>query len=173
MLRASQEIKNDVDKATSELNRISIPKNYYNPQKANDLSLIIQQLNELDETTKNHEPDIIITINEKEIINCIEQFTTLEDSISQIESMINKFLPEINLLTQFKFIISDDNNHFFIDIKFIRSDKTIKVEFDELTTPEKIYFIIENQSFYFLKVGNISVKVCSNFRSPGISRGKK
>ena len=142
LLRASQEIKNDIDKANSELNRISIPKNYFNPQKANDLSLIIQHLNELDETTKNHEPDIIITINEKEIINCIEKFTTLEDSISQIESMINKFLPEINLLTQFKFIISDDNNHFFIDIKFIRSDKTIKVEFDELTTPEKIYFII-------------------------------
>lgn len=140
-LRTSQEIKNDIEKTNSELNHMSIPKNSYNPQKANDLSLIIQQLNELDETIKNHEPDVLITINEKEITNCIEQFTKLENSINYIESMINKFLIEINLLTQFKFIISDDNNNFFINIKFIRSNKK-KVEFDELTTPEKIFFII-------------------------------
>ena len=55
--------------------------------------------------------------------------------------VINKFLPKINLRSQFKIIVNNNIKNFFIDIKFLRSDKE-QVDFDNLTTPEKIFFII-------------------------------
>jgi len=140
-LKPLQVIKEDIEKVDIELEQIIIPKEFYNPQNADDLSLIIQQLKEVEDTIKNHESEFTITVNEKETIKCFEQFTKLENAINEIESLTNKFLSEINLMTQFRFIIDDDNKCFFIDIKFIRNDKK-QVNFDGLTTPEKIFFII-------------------------------
>ncbi len=140
-LKPLQVIKEDIEKVDIELEQIIIPKEFYNPQNADDLSLIIQQLKELDNSIKNHESELAITVNEKETINYFEQFTNLENVINEIESFTNKFLSEINLMTQFRFILNADNKRFFINIKFIRSDKK-QVNFEELTTPEKIFFII-------------------------------
>ena len=140
-LKPLQVIKEDIEKVDIELEQIIIPKEFYNPQNADDLSIIIQQLKDLDDTIKNHESELTITVNEKETIKCFEQFTKLENAINEIESLTNKFLSEINLMTQFRFILNDENKRFFIKIKFIRSDKK-QVNFDGLTTPEKIFFII-------------------------------
>ncbi|NVM34687.1 MAG: hypothetical protein HWN81_03765 [Candidatus Lokiarchaeota archaeon] len=140
-IKPLQVIKEDIEKIDAELEQIFFPKEYYNPQNADDLSIIIQQLKEVDDTIKNHKSEFTITINEKETIKFFEEFTKLEDAINEIESLTNKFLLEINLMTQLRFTINDDNKHFFIDIKFIRGDKK-QVNFDGLTTPEKIFFII-------------------------------
>ncbi|MCK4379980.1 MAG: hypothetical protein KAW51_02510 [Candidatus Lokiarchaeota archaeon] len=140
-LKPLQVIKEDIEKVDIELEQIIIPKEFYNLQNADDLSIIIQQLKELEDTIKNHESELTITVNEKETIKCFEQFTKLENAINEIESLTNKFLSEIHLMTQFRFILNDANKRFFIKIKFIRSDKK-QVNFDELTTPEKIFFII-------------------------------
>ena len=113
----------------------------YNLQKPGDLSSIIAKLSELDENIKNHESEIIINVNENEISECFEQFRKFEILINEIAFFINKFLPEINLKSQFRILISRDDKEFFIDIKFIRNDKE-RVNFDELTTPEKIFFIV-------------------------------
>lgn len=140
-LKPLEIIRKDIEKVDIELEQILIPEEFYNPQDTNDLSIIIQQLKELDDNIKNTESELSITVNEKNIIKSFEQFTKLEKTINEIEFLINKFLSEINLTAQFRIILNDDNKQFFIKTRFIRSDKT-QIIFDELTTPEKIFFII-------------------------------
>jgi len=170
-LRPSQEIKDDIEKKDSELDKIIIPEIYYNPQNPSNLSPIIKKLTEFDHKIKNRESDIIITLDEKETSNCIEQFRELENALNEIESLTNKFLFEINLKSQFRIILSDDHKSFHINLKFIRKDKE-QVDFEELTTPEKIFFIIV---FYisiklYIKIENIifsNVSILSKYNKAG------
>jgi hypothetical protein len=50
-------------------------------------------------------------------------------------------LLQINLESKFQITISEDLNNFFIKTSFLRSNKE-NVIFKELTTPEKIYFVM-------------------------------
>ena len=170
-LRPSQEIKDDIEKKDSELDKIIIPEIYYNPQNPSDLYPIIKKLTEFDNKIKNRESDIIITLDEKETSNCIEQFRELENALNEIESLTNKFLFEINLKSQFRIIVSDDHKSFHINLKFIRKDKE-QVDFEELTTPEKIFLLIV---FYisiklYIKIENIifsNVSILSKYNKAG------
>ena len=93
------------------------------------------------EKIKKSKSDIVITANEREISESLEKFRELENTLNKIEYLTNKFLPEINLKSRLRIVIGDDYKSFFIDIKFLRKDEE-KIDFEELTTPEKIFFII-------------------------------
>lgn len=171
LLRPSQEIKDDIEKKDSELDKITIPGIYYDPHNPRDLSPIIKKLTEFNQKIKNRESDIIITLDEKETSNCIEQFRELENALNEIESLTNRFLFEINLKSQFRIIVNDNHKSFYINLKFIRKDKE-QVDFEELTTPEKIFFIIV---FYisiklYIKIENIifsNVSILSKYNKAG------
>ncbi len=152
--KPSQEIKDDLKKTETELNKIILPKDFNTPQNPNDLSPITKKLKELDEKIKNQESKIMITINEKDILESFEEFRRLENNLYEIESLVNKFLSEINIKSQLRIIVNDDNKYFFIEITFIRNDKE-KVNFDGLTTPEKIFFIM---AFYISIKLNIKIE---------------
>ncbi len=152
--KPSQEIKDDLKKTETELNKIIILKNFNTPQNPKDLSLITIKLKELDEKIKNQESKIMITINEKDIIESFEEFRRLENELNEIETLVNKFLSEINIKSQLRIILNDDDKYFFIEITFIRNDKE-KVNFDGLTTPEKIFFIM---AFYISIKLNIKIE---------------
>ncbi len=140
-LRPLEEIKNDIEKTDTEIDKFTFPENCFNPQNPCDLSPIIGKLTKFDEKIKNKESEIIITINEKEISNCFKQFKELENSLSNIETLMNKFLVGINIKSQIRIILSDDHKSFFISLIFIKKDKE-QAKFEELTTPEKIFFMI-------------------------------
>ncbi len=169
--KPSQEIKDDLKKTETELNKIILPKDFNTPQNPNDLSPITKKLKELDEKIKNQESKIMITINEKDILESFEEFRRLENNLYEIESLVNKFLSEINIKSQLRIIVNDDNKYFFIEITFIRNDKE-KVDFDGLTTPEKIFFIMV---FYIsiklnIKIENIifsNVSILSKYDKGG------
>jgi hypothetical protein len=140
-LRSSKEIKSDLEKTETEINKLFLSDNYFNPQNPFDLSPIIKKLTMLHEETINNESNFVISNNQKEVTNCLEQFKELENSLLNIESLLNKFLIGININSQIRIILSQDQKNFFINLLFIRNDKE-KVRFEELTTPEKIFFII-------------------------------
>ncbi|UCD01356.1 MAG: hypothetical protein JSV23_10840, partial [Promethearchaeota archaeon] len=140
-LKSLREIEDEIKNTDSELNKIEISENLYDLQNPNDLSPIIKKLSELNEDLIKNESEIIININKKEISECFEQFRELELSLTEIESFNNRFLSEISIKSKFRIIISSDNMKFFIDLKFFRNDKE-QLNFNELTTPEKIFFII-------------------------------
>ncbi|MFX1378468.1 MAG: hypothetical protein ACFFA4_05195 [Promethearchaeota archaeon] len=141
ILRSSKEIKNSIDKTEIELNKYSLPNTYFNPQDPFDLSLIIKKLMKIDEEIIHNKSEMFITINEKEISQSFKQFEELENSLSNIEFFMNKFLTEVNIKSQIRITLTEDQKGFYISIIFIRKDKE-QIIFEELTTPEKIFFII-------------------------------
>jgi hypothetical protein len=140
-LRSSKEIKKDLEEIESELNKETFPENYYNPQNPYELSTIIEKLTKLHDEITNDESNIIISHNEQVVTDCLTQFKELEISLSNIESLMNKFLKEININSQIRIKLSGDEKKLFINISFTKGDKE-KTKFEELTTPEKIFFII-------------------------------
>jgi hypothetical protein len=140
-LRSLNEIENDIIKIDDELSKCIFPQDYFNPQNPTNLSLITRKLSEFDKMVKNDESNLIINIKEKEISDSFEQFKNLERSLTDIEDLINKFLSKINIQSQFSIITSKDITNFFVGLEFIRDNKE-NVKFEELTTPEKIFFIL-------------------------------
>jgi hypothetical protein len=86
--------------------------------------------------------------------------------MDELETLINKFLFQINLKTNFRILLSNDNKNFFIQIGFTRNNKE-KISFEELTTPEKIFFIIVCNISIELQVKNHNI-VFSNLFIPTI-----
>ncbi|MFX0038977.1 MAG: hypothetical protein ACFFCY_09620 [Promethearchaeota archaeon] len=154
-IRSSEEIKKEIEKTNSEINKIVLPKDYSNLPNLYDLSPIIIKLTKFYEKITNNETKFTININEKEISECFEQFKELENSLSNIEFLINKFLIAINIITQIRIVLSEDQKNFLCNLLFLRNDKE-QVKFEGLTTPEKVYFIIV---FY------ISIKLHTNNRN--------
>ncbi|MFX1568732.1 MAG: hypothetical protein ACFFCV_10235 [Promethearchaeota archaeon] len=140
-IRSSYSIGEELEKIDNELKKIIIPKEFGDPKNLNNLSLIITKLRDFEEKIRIHESEIMITINETEIYECFEQFRKLENHFDDVENLINKFLSVINIQAQFGIIVDDNNQNFFIEIKFLKNEKE-NVNYDELTTPEKIFFII-------------------------------
>ncbi len=62
-------------------------------------------------------------------------------TIADLEHLINIFSSKINLKSHFQVLLSDNNKMFYIRLSFTRNNKD-QLTFDELTTPEKIFFII-------------------------------
>jgi hypothetical protein len=88
---------------------------------------------------KSEKHQMQITATEKEISQIIQKFELLEDLIRETESMVNLFLKEINLKSQFLITIDNDKENLFIEIIFTRNEKE-QIKFEALTTPEKVFF---------------------------------
>ncbi|MFX1327769.1 MAG: hypothetical protein ACFE91_06455 [Promethearchaeota archaeon] len=140
-LKSPDLLEEEIRKIDSELINIIIPKDIYDPLNPHDLSLIIQKLIEIDNRIKNSGNEFTIDTKEIDIKKYFEQFKKLETILAEINYLVNKFLPRINLKSQFRIIVNNNVKNFFIEIKFLRNDKE-PVYFDNLTTPEKIFFII-------------------------------
>lgn len=140
-LRSVKEIDINIEKIDYILKKVRIAEKYFNHQNPSDLSPIIRKLTEFNNIVENNDSEIIINLSEKEITNSFNQFKELDNSLTNIELLINKFLSEINIRSQIRIILSDNNNNFLMNLEFIRKNKE-KVKFEDLTTPEKIFFII-------------------------------
>jgi len=140
-VRPSVEIEDEIGKTISELDKISIPEDTFNIHNLSDLTLIIEKLREFDKILKISSDKINISTNEKEVAKSFENFKTFEIIIHDLEILLNNFLKEIHLEIIYQLVVSNDNMAFLIQTKFIRNYKE-NVNFEGLTTPEKIYFII-------------------------------
>ncbi|MFX1522167.1 MAG: hypothetical protein ACFFCC_01535 [Promethearchaeota archaeon] len=140
-IRTSQEIEVDLKNTTSELNSIIIPNNYIDSNNPEDLSLSIKYLNQISNTLKALENDISLSVEKSDLDEIFESFQKLERILLDLEIIINGFLAEINLEIKFQILLSSDNKTFNIQLLFTRTNNN-SLNFDELTTPEKIFFII-------------------------------
>jgi len=135
------EIEDEIGKTNSELDKISIPEDTFNFHNLSDLTLIIEKLREFDNILKISSDKINISTNEKEVAKSFENFKNFEIIINDLEILLNNFLKEIHLEIIYQLVVSNDNMAFLIQTKFIRNYKE-NVNFEGLTTPEKVYFII-------------------------------
>ncbi len=141
LVRNSVEIEDEIEKTISDLDKISIPEDSFNIHNLSDLTRIIEKLREFDNVLKIGHDKINISTNEKEVAKSFESFKKFETIIHDLEIVLNSFLKEIHLEILYQLVISNDNMAFLIQTNFIRNYKE-KVNFEGLTTPEKIYFIV-------------------------------
>jgi chromosome segregation ATPase len=140
-IRSKQEIEKAIKIMTSDLESISIPRNLIDTQNPEDLSLMIEKLNHINNTVSALEKDARLNTGESELEEIFQSFQRLEIVVSDLERLINIFSSKINLTSHFQVLLSDDHKVFYIQSTFTRNNKE-QLTFDELTTPEKIFFII-------------------------------
>ena len=140
-IRSKQEIEEAIKNTTSELKSILIPNNLIDSQNPEDLSLMIKKLNHINNTVSALEKDGRLNMGESELEEIFKSFQKLEMVISDLEHLVNIFSAKINLKSHFQILLSDNNKNFYVQSSFTRNNKE-QLTFDELTTPEKIFFII-------------------------------
>lgn len=154
-IRPYLEIEHEIRDVESELDNLSFPPNLNKKNFLSNMPIMIEKFKEIDGTLRNNYEKININVNEEEIEEFFEQFHIFENLIKNIEDITNKFLKTIQLQVQFNLVTNQMNTAFLIKTDFTRKSK-INVNFENLTTPEKIFFII---SFF------ISFKVLLNSKN--------
>ena len=154
-LRPSLEIEQEILKIESELDNLSIPNNLDEKNGPSNLSTLIEMFKEIDAILRDGDEKMKISVNENEIEEFFEHFRIFENFIKNVEKIMNNFLKEIHLRVQFNLVTNQMNTVFFVKTNFTRNYK-IRANFTNLTTPEKIFFII---SFF------ISVKILFNSKN--------
>jgi len=151
-IRPSLEIEQEIIKVESELDNLSFPNNLKKKNPPSNIPIMIEEFKEIDAILRNNDEEIKISVKEEEIEQVFEHLRIFENKIKDIEHVTNKFLKEIQLQVQFNLVTNQMNTAFLIKTNFTRKYK-IKANFENLTTPEKIFFII---SFF------ISLKILLN-----------
>ena len=154
-IRPSLEIEQEIKNIDSELGNLSFPANLNKKNLPSKIPIITEKFKEIDAIVRNNDEKISINANEEEIEEFFENFRIFENLIKNFENIANKFLKTIQLQVQFNLVTNQMNTAFLIKTNFTRNFK-IKVSYENLTTPEKIFFII---SFF------ISFKVLLNSKN--------
>jgi len=154
-IRPYLEIEHEILKVESDLDNLSFPTNLNKENFLSNMPIMIEKFKEIDAILGINDEKININAKEEEIEEFFEQFRIFENLIKDIENITNKFLKTIQLQVQFNLVTNQMNTAFLIKTDFTRKSK-IRVNFENLTTPEKIFFII---SFF------ISFKVLLNSKN--------
>ena len=154
-IRPSLEIEQEIKNIESELDNLSFPSNLNKKNLPSNVPVMIEKFKEIDKILRDNDEKINISTTEEEIEEIFEHFRIFENHIKDVESITNKFLKTIQLQIQFNLVTNQMNTAFLIKTDFTRNYKN-RVNFENLTTPEKIFFII---SFY------ISCKVLVNSKN--------
>ena len=140
-VRTSFEIEGEISRINSELETISIPEEFFRADNPSNLIDLTEKLREINDGLKTNDEKISIHINKKEITKSFKKYNIFESVVKDLEGILNEFLKEINLKMSFLLVINDTNTSFFLKTDFTRNNKE-KVNFEDLTTPEKIFFIV-------------------------------
>ena len=154
-IRPSLEIEQEIIKVKSELDNLSSPDDLDKKNIQSNIPIMIEKFKEIDAILRKNDKEVKISVKEEEIEEVFKNYLIFENTIKDIERVINKFLKEIQLQVQFDLVTNQMNTAFLIKTNFTRNYK-IRVNFEDLTTPEKIFFII---SFF------ISFKVLLNSKN--------
>jgi len=102
---------------------------------------LIKDLNKLINFSKKNKNQITISDADQNFADMFEGYFTLESSVSKLEEILNLLLSEINLRINLEISITEGFTKLLIHPQFARI-KSHNLQFDDLTTPEKIFFII-------------------------------
>jgi len=161
-IRTIQEIENDIKKADAEIKDISVQGiDFQNPKNFNKC---LKKIKEFDKSLSINDSEIKIDKDIGELNGIFKAYQKFEIILDELESIINKFLVEVNLRANFRLLLSKDNQKFIIQLNFIRNNKE-STDFNELTTPEKIFFVIILYISFELQIDKHNI-IFSNLNIP-------
>lgn len=134
----SKELQSIEDKINTLLDSREFLLDSENPL---NLSKYHEQFLGINEKLLKKNDKLIISIEGKDYFESFTHFRKVETIKNDIEEILNKFITQINLNCKFQLVINKDYSSFSLVLDFIRANKE-KLKFDDLTTPEKIFFVI-------------------------------
>ena len=110
---------------------------FFDKNQSDTLSPIYEELTNIKSNlTKNK-----ISFTKDDIEKSVDFYQNIKSKVLKLEEIINKFLMQIYLKYTFEITLNDKKN-LFIKQKFFQIRKKTTLNFNELTTPEKIFFLI-------------------------------
>jgi len=110
---------------------------FFDKNQSDTLSPIYEELTNIKSNlTKNK-----FNFTKDDIEKSVDFYQSIKSKIIKLEEIINKFLMQIYLKYSLEITIKDNKN-LFIKQKFFQIRKKTTLNFNELTTPEKIFFLI-------------------------------
>ena len=100
-----------------------------------------KELSKLINYSKKNKNQISISDVDQKFAEIFEGYFILESSVSKLEEILNLLLSEINLRVNLEISITEGYTKLLIHPQFARI-KTHNIQYDDLTTPEKIFFVI-------------------------------
>lgn len=140
--QTSQDIKQELDSLNLQI--ANIEDKTYLEDDPSDLSQLSKKIEHLMSDVNNLGENSSLDVQEAEIVQSISQFRKIQQLNQKLQTFLNNFLSQINLEVNFKTFITLKLDEFYFKPTFIRSNKE-EIEFEGLTTPEKVFFAI---SFY-------------------------
>lgn len=138
IIRSSSEIENELQNINNKLGEITKnnPNIVESPSYLTQLKKKVMNFNSELDSSQLH-----VDWSLDEIKKSIYDFKRAENLLNVAENHCNEFLQEINLSFQFRLQITDDFDQFMLNFSYTRNNKE-ELTYNELTTPEKIYFVI-------------------------------
>lgn len=144
-LKTTSQIEIEIQEINKELNSILEDNRYMNQENPKDLSKLLSQLENLNDLFQSKEEILTLPYENELVIEYVDSFRKIEDLKNELINILNKFLMEINIEVNFQICMRKNYEQFIIESNFLHLNKKKNLKFDELTTPEKIFFVI---SFY-------------------------
>lgn len=155
LIKSPEQIEVELQEIENKMKLINESNQFLNKDQPNDLTKIQEKIMLIKNLIiKNQE--VNPPVKENEVVETIENFRNIENKINSLEELLNSFLIQIYLKSHLEITISEDNKNLFLHLKFFQIRKKSNFNFDELTTPEKIFFVI---------VLYISIKIISNSKN--------
>lgn len=155
LLKSTEEINKQIQKIEDEMYSIRKSNQFLNINHPNNILKIKEEFKSLQNKISDNQ-EINTLLKETETIECIENFKKIENLILNLEKLLNNFLLQIYLKLEIETMISQDNKNIKFQLNFFQVRKKTTLSFNELTTPEKVFFVIV---FY------ISIKIMLNFKN--------
>ena len=155
LLISTEKINKLIQKIENKMISIQKSNEFLNINQPNEILKIKEELKSLQIKVSGNQ-EISSVLKKAEIIESIVNFNKIENLIKNLERILNNFLLQIYLKLEIETMINQDNNNIIFHLKFFQIRKKTILSFNELTTPEKVFFVI---IFY------ISVNVLFNFKN--------
>jgi len=140
-IKQSYEIESEIQEIESGMDNILEFSEFLDKENPEKMSKILDKLNDIEKELISKKDSYSIPYRNKEITESIENYRKLETIMNYLEVQINKFLIKVNLKVHYQILVSNDLEDLFINTEFIRLNKESLI-FEELTTPEKIFYVI-------------------------------
>lgn len=136
--KSPDQIKNEIASITKKIEQLETQYDLFQEKSKNNVLISIKNgFKKLADSLSEQSiitPELIETA-----IKEIGKIRTLHHYLLELETQINLFVKEIDLVCNFKIQIDKSQQNFIVHPHFIRKGKE-NIEFDGLTTPEKVFF---------------------------------
>ena len=140
-IRSPETVEDEINRIKIQLERLKKSNELLNKNIIITLDSIDKNLLQILSHIHENEEKLIFSLEEDLLLATIKQFRKLELLLTKTEQLMNYLLQEINLNVNLKISIIQESNELFLYPSFSRN-KEQDLEFNDLTTPEKIFYVI-------------------------------